>query len=319
MSLLEEKDERFRNLFGKSAVFIVFALVGIVLAFLFAEVKKAAFTAKSPIYFVADSGTDLSVGMPVKLSGFKIGKLNALSLDEQGHVQVEVGIESKYLGLIRQDAVVTLKKEGVIGDGVLAISKGGENQPALEAGGKVRFERASGLEQAVIDVKDRAMPILDDIYLTLHDPEGDVHKTLRNLREFSAEMRVTRERIDHVLDGIDTTLNRDVEPLLHTLSRSAENAESLTGKLAKELPALLLKADSSIESIRKASETLNETVQRTAPQLPGMISETRQTMGKSQELIGDTQEMVDSMSSSWPFNRMAAEPETGVIRMDSHD
>lgn len=312
MGLLEEKDERFKNLFGKSAVFILVALLGIGLTFLWSEVKKGAFTAKSPVYFVADSGTDLSEGMPVKFSGFKIGKLNSLALDAQGHVQVEVSIESQYLGLLREDAVVTLIKEGVIGDGVLAISRGTEDKPVLQAGGKVGFEREKGLGQAVTDVKDRVMPILDDVYRTLHDPQGDVNMTLKNLREFSSEIRGTGANLDRVLKSLDTTLNSDVGPMMKSLRQTATNAESLTGKLDQELPALMLKADTTMSSLSKASETLNDAVQRSAPQLPGIIGETR-------ALIGDTQEAVDSLSSSWPFKGDTPEPEKGTIGMDSHD
>ncbi len=312
MTLLDDKDERFKNLFGKAAVFILLAALGMGLAFVWTGIKKGEFSAKSPIYFVADSGQDLSVGMPVKFSGFKIGKLDTLALDEQGRVQVKVDIESKYLRLIRQDAVMSLKKEGVIGDGVLEISRGTEDKPALASGGKVRFERASGLEQAVIDVKNRIMPILDDLHHTLHDPDGDVRQILKNLREFSAEMRGTRERLDRVLGRVDTDLNHEVEPLLQSLRKSAANAETLSGKLDYDLPVMLKKADATMESLRQAGETINAAVQRAAPQLPVV-------MGKTRKLIGDTQEAVDSLSTHWPLKSDAPAADTGPIKMDSHD
>ncbi|TAJ79489.1 MAG: MCE family protein [Gallionellaceae bacterium] len=326
MTLLADKDERFKNLFGKAAIFILLAVIGIGLVFLWTGIKKGAFTAKSPVYFVADSGQDLSEGMPVKFSGFKIGKLNTLGLDEQGHVQVEVIIETKYLALLRQDAVMSLKKEGVIGDGVLEISRGSENKPVLAVGGKVRFERANGLEQAVVDVKNRIVPILDDVHQTLSDPHGDVRQTLKNLREFSAEMRATRERVDRVLGGVDSVLgsvdsnlDKEVGPLLRSLRQSAANAESLSGKFDRELPSLLKKADSSMESLRMTSEAIKDAVQQAAPQVPGVLGEARDTLGKTREMVGSTQDVVDSLSASWPLKNVVPPPETGPIRMDSHD
>jgi len=101
VTLLEDKDERFKNLFGKTALFVLLAVLGMGLALVWTGIRNDAFTAKSTVHFVADSGQDLSVGMPVKFSGFKIGKLDTLTLDEQGRVQVEVRIDSKYLGLIQ--------------------------------------------------------------------------------------------------------------------------------------------------------------------------------------------------------------------------
>lgn len=319
MTILADKDERFKNLFGKALVFILLAAIGIGAAFLWAGMKKGAFTAKSPIHFVADSGQDLSEGMPVKYSGFKIGKLNTLALDEQGHVQVEVGIESKYLKLIRQDAVMSLIKEGVIGDGVLEISRGSEDKPVLAAGGTVRFERASGLEQAVVDVKNRILPILDDVHQMLDDPHSDVRLTLKNLREFSAEMRGTRERIDRVLGSVDSNLNNEVGPLLRSLRESATHAEAISARLDHDLPVLLKNTDSSMENLRLTTEAVKDAVQKSVPQLPGMIGEARDTLGKTRAMVGSTQEVVESLSNTWPLKGSAPATETGPVRMDSHD
>ena len=319
MTLLADKDERFKNLFGKAAIFVLLAVIGIGAALLWTGIKKGAFTAKSPIYFVADSGRGLSEGMPVKYSGFKIGKLNTLTLDEQGRVQVEVGIESKYLKLIREDAVIRLIKEGVIGDGVLELSRGTEEKPELVAGGKVRFERDNGLEQAVIEVKNRIMPILDDLHQTLHDPQSDMRQTLKNLREFSVEMRGTRERIDHVLGSVDTNLNNEVGPLLHSLRQSAGNAETLSAKLEQDLPSLLKKADDSMENLRQTTTLVKDAVQKSASQVPGMLGEARETLGKTREVVGDTQEVIESLSTHWPLKNVVPPAETSPVKMDSHD
>ena len=257
--------------------------------------------------------------MPVKYSGFKIGKLNTLTLDEQGRVQVEVGIESKYLKLIREDAVIRLIKEGVIGDGVLELSRGTEEKPELVAGGKVRFERDNGLEQAVIEVKNRIMPILDDLHQTLHDPQSDMRQTLKNLREFSVEMRGTRERIDHVLGSVDTNLNNEVGPLLHSLRQSAGNAETLSAKLEQDLPSLLKKADDSMENLRQTTTLVKDAVQKSASQVPGMLGEARETLGKTREVVGDTQEVIESLSTHWPLKNVVPPAETSPVKMDSHD
>ena len=318
MKLLDDRDERFRNLFGKAALFVLLAALGMGVAFVWTGVKKGAFTATSRIYSVADSGQDLSEGMPVKFSGFKIGKLDKLELDEQGRVQMEVDIETRYLALIHQDAVMTLKKEGVIGDGVLDISRGGEEKPVLAANGKVRFERASGLEQAVIDVKNRIMPILDDLHQTLVDPHGDVRETLSNLHEFSAELRRTNEHLDRLLTHADASLDREVVPMLRSLKASAANAESLTMKLDRDIPELLNKADATVDSLRTTSDTLKDAVQRAAPQIPGVVGDVHETVGKTQKLIGDAQQAVDNLSTHWPL-KSDVPPESGAVRMDSHD
>jgi phospholipid/cholesterol/gamma-HCH transport system substrate-binding protein len=326
LTLLTDKDDRFKNLFGKVALFVLLALLGMGIVFFWTGMKKGAFTPKSPIYFVADTGQDLKEGIPVKFSGFKIGKLVSLALDDQGHVQVEIEIETKHLVLLRQDSVVSLKKEGVIGDGVLDISRGSEAKPVLSGGSKLRFERANGLEQAVMEVKGRVMPILDDVHQILTDPEGDVRQTLKNVRQLTAEinglaseMRGTRQKLDQVLVSVDKNLNSEVGPLLHSLRQSAAQAETLTAKLNHDLPALLSKADSSMENFRKTTETINHSVQQTVPQIPGMVGETRETLSKTREVMGSTVEVLDGLSTMWPLKGSMPVLEKGPVRMDSHD
>jgi phospholipid/cholesterol/gamma-HCH transport system substrate-binding protein len=319
VKLLAEKDERFKNLFGKAVVFVLLAVIGIGATLLWTGIKKGALTTKSPIYFVADSGEGLSEGMPVKYSGFKIGKLNTLTLDEQGRVQVEVSIEAKYLKLMRQDAVIRLVKEGVIGDGVLELSRGTEAKAILAVGAVVRFERANGLEQAVIEVKNRILPILDDLHQTLHDPQSDVRQTLMNLREFTAELQGTRKLMDKVLVSVDGNLTNEVEPLLRSLRESTAKAETISSKLDHDLPGLLKKADDSLENIRATTSSVKDAVQKTVPQLPGMVYESRETLGKTSGLVDDSKEMLDALSSHWPLKNVLPAPETTPVNMDSHD
>jgi len=163
------------------------------------------------------------------------------------------------------------------------------------------------------------LPFIDDVHQILNDPDGDVRQTLKNLKEFSFEIRNTQQRLDDVLKKVDANLNEQVEPLLLSLSKSAANAEMLSEKLDNKLPDLLEKADSSMDSLRAASETINQAVQKTAPQIPVIVSEVHGTMSKADLLIGDTQEMVDTLSTHWPLNSNVAKPEATPIKMDSHD
>lgn len=306
MTLLADKDARFKNLFSRTVVFLLLALLGIALTFLFAGVKKGVFTAKSPVYFVAESGQDLNEGMPVKLSGFKIGTVKNLSLDEVGRVNVEAAIEQKYLALLKEDAVARLIKGGVIGgDAVLEISRGTEGRRALGAGGTIRFERAGGLEEIATEVRNRLLPILDDVREMLHDPQGDVRQTLKNLREFSAEMRATRKRLDSLLEHADSSMTGDVAPMLRSLRETTARAENMATRLEQSLPGMVRKADGTLEDLKRTSETIRGAVEQSAPQLPG--------------LIGGTRDIVEGVSTSWPVRNMMPEPESGPIGMDSHD
>lgn len=314
-TLLADKDERFKNLFGKTAFFVLLAALGIALTFLWAGVKKGYLTPKSTVYFVADSGQDIKTGMPVKLSGFKVGSVESLTLDRETRVRVEMRIEDEYMALLKEDAFVSLKKEGIIGDSILDLNRGTEGKKPLRADGTIKFERGGDLEQIAQDVRYRLLPILDQALVLMHglnDPQGDVRQTVKNVRELTGEMRDTRARIDRLLDHADQAATQEIRPLLRSARQSAANAESMTEKLNKELPGMLQKTDASLENLRQTSETVKSAVERSAPQLPGLL-------GESRELLSGTRDIVDSASASWPLKAIMPQPEQGLVRMDSHD
>ncbi|MDD5328667.1 MAG: MlaD family protein [Sulfuricella sp.] len=315
MTLLADKDERFKNLFGKVALFVLLAVLGIALSFMWTGIKKGLLTPKSSVYFVADSGQDIKKGMPVKLRGFKIGTVSDVSMDKEGQVRVEMRIEDKYMPLLREDAVANLEKEGLIGDSILDIDSGTPGKKPLKADGKLQFERGSGMEQIAEEVRDRLLPALDEMHKLLrdvNDPQGDVRQTVKNLREFSAAMRGTGARIDRLLDHVDQTTTNELQPLLRSVRRSAANTETMTEQMNRDLPGMMQKADASLENLRQTSETFKSAIRQSAPQLPGLL-------GESRELVGGTRDIVDAATASWPLKTIMPQPEQGLVRMDSHD
>lgn len=315
MKLLADKDERFKGLFVKVSILVLIAIVGVTLNLFVSVIKKGLFTPKSAIYFVAATGQDIKVGMPVKLSGFKIGTVSKLDLDEKAQAQVELMIENRYLALLNEDAVVSIKKEGVIGDSILEARRGSEGKQHLRANAKIAFERGGGLEQIANDLRDKLYPALDQINQLLkdaNDPKGDVRQTLSNLRRFTDDLQATNQRINHILGEVDAGIVQDVRPALGSVKKSAEGAEAMISKVNRKLPELLDKTEASLENVRQTTETLKATINKSAPQLSGFMGETR-------GVVSDTRNIMDAASASWPLKNMLQAPEQGLVKMDSHD
>lgn len=315
MKLLADKDERFKGLFVKVSILVLIAVVGVTLNLLISVIKKGFFTPKTAIYFVATSGQDIKIGMPVKLSGFKIGSVSKLELDQKAQAQVELMIDNHYLPLLNEDAVVSLKKEGVIGDSILEARRGTEGKTKLKENAMIEFERGGGLEQISQDLRDRLYPALDEINKLLkdaNDPKGDVRQILGNLHQISADLKGTHERINHMLGQIDEGIVKDVRPTLSSVKNSAASAEVIMEKLKQDFPGMLNKVDASLENLRKSSDTIKSTIDNSAPHLSGLMGETR-------GLMSDTRNIMDSASTSWPLKNIMQAPEQGLVRMDSHD
>lgn len=315
MTLLADKDERFKNLFVKIAIFVLLALLGLAVALIWSSVKKGILTPKSSVYFLADSGQGIKKGMPVRLRGFKIGAVRDLSMDKAGDVQVEMRIDDEYMGLLREDAVVSLVKEGLIGDAVLDISSGTAGKKVLKAEDTILFERGSGMEQLAEDVRARLLPALDEVQKLLqdvNDPQGDVRQTIKNLHEFSGRLADTGARLDQLLDHVDEATTHSLQPLLQSVLKSAQNTQNITEKMNKDLPGMMNKLDDSLENLRQTSITVKSAAEGSAKELPGLL-------GDSRQLIGGTRDIVDAATTSWPLKTIMPQPEKGLIKMDSHD
>lgn len=308
MTLLADKDERFKGLFVKVSIFVLLAVLGIAFNFLYAALRQGLFLHKTPVYFVAPSSQDIHEGMAVKLSGFKIGTVKSMVLNEMAQTRVEVLIDERYMHFLRSDAAVTPIREGVIGDNVLAVDRGSEKKPPLLAGGEIKFSQGGGLEQITQDLRDRLFPAINDMSKLLHDindPQGDIRQTLKNLRELTAGMNGTRARLDKVLDHTDALVASDARPMLQSLNKTA-------GKLEQELPGLLNKADVTFDNLQKGSASLKSALEISGPQISGLV-------GESRELVTGARKTVDALNNNWLLKSSIPPEPQGLIKMDSHD
>lgn len=308
MTLLADKDERFKGLFVKVSVFVLLAVFGVVLNFLYAALRQGLFVQKSPVYFVAPTSEGIHEGMAVKLSGFKIGTVKSITLDEQAETRVNMLIEAQYMHFLREDAEVTTGREGVIGDSVLSLSRGSVSKPLLKAGDKITFTQSGGLEQITQDLRDRMFPAIKDVSQTLHDvndPKGDIRQTLKNLRELTAEMKQTRAHLDDLLKSSNSLVADDARPMLHSVNQTVT-------QLNHDLPALLNKANATMDSLQKSGASVKSAVESSAPQVSGLV-------GDSRELVDQTRKTVDALNHSWLLRSDIAPEQQGPVKMDSGD
>jgi phospholipid/cholesterol/gamma-HCH transport system substrate-binding protein len=308
MSLLADKDERFKGLFVKVSIFVLLAVLGVAFNFLYASLRQGLFLHKTPIYFVAPTSQDIHEGMAVKLSGFKIGTVKAMTLNEMAQTRVELQIEERYMHFLKEDAEVTPGREGVIGDTVLSLSRGSEKKPPLQAGAEIKFTQGGGLEQITQDLRERLFPAINDMSKLLHDvndPNGDIRQTLKNLRELTAGMNGTREKLDRILDHSDALVANDVRPMVQSLNKSVT-------RLEQDLPQLLDKAKTTFDSLEKASATVRSMMETSGPQFSGLV-------GESRELVNGANKTVDSLNNSWLLRSGVPPEQTGPVKMDSGD
>jgi phospholipid/cholesterol/gamma-HCH transport system substrate-binding protein len=313
MSLIREIDPRFRALPWKLAAFGMTALAGALAVILLFAWRQGYFEPKTPLVFVSDSGTDLKLGMAVKFSGFKIGEVTNLALDPKGRVRINVQVENRYLHWIRPDSVGRVGKDGFIGDGFIDVGLGDLKLPAIHANAELEFIPARSMDDILREVHDRAMPVIQQVegeMRRLNDPHGDLNQAIANMRQFSAGLGETRDKLNTALDNANRLAGKDVPVVLDTTRRVLDHADKTLGLVSDKMPALLDKTDQTLGHLQATSKTANELLIQMGPDVIDL-------MHGGKELVRKGNDTADALSQSWPFNRIMTPPAVVPPRSDS--
>jgi len=312
---MKETDPRFIGLRKKVGLFFVAAITGIIATIIFIGIERGAFTSKYRIYFTVNKGTGLFEGMSVKLSGFKIGKIETLSLDENARVKVNLLINKKYQRWIRQDSRAMPTKEGLIGESVIDVTVGTSSTPAIEDGNAIRYEKTKGLDEVVVEDVRPLIGEIRNMVGYINDPEGDVKQILANLKILSIELLITKENIDKLLKNTDT----NIEDVASNISKTAKNIDStvtdidrtiqdIEGKISPAMDTL----NRAMDNAEKATASLKDTVEKAAPKVPSLLN-------KGEDTLDDTSEVVKSLKQVWPIRLFIEKPKDSLLYGDSYE
>lgn len=318
MSILKESDRRFVDMERKIGFFILTALAGIALVIVVAGLRQDIFTAKDRIYFTSENGQGINEGMAVKLSGFKIGKITSLELDDKAHVKVAMAVSRKYMKWIKSDSAARLVKEGIIGDSIIEVVPGSSSATLLPADGTVPFEREKGISAMVEELKDELKPVIRDIreiIAYINDPKGNIKATLSNVKTLSDDLSVTGEKLNLLLKDADKAVavnSVKVSGLLDNITSTVNNANRAITSTGKEIPPIMDKVNAGLENLRKTTEEIKKAVEKSAPSIPPLVQ-------KGGETASGAKEIVDSLKKTWPISSFIQPPVQKTLDVDSYE
>lgn len=304
MNPAAETDPRFRRLDLKLGLFVGLGLllgVGLLIGL---AVRQGYFSPKTPVYFEAASGSDLRQGMAVKLSGFKIGDVHRVELNQLARVDVEMQIEDRYMKWIKPDSVATLAREGMIGDSFISITSGNPALPALTREDRLRFVLGSSLGDIALDVRNRVVPVIDEMHALLkytNDPKGDVRGSFAELHRLAADLQKTRREVGDTLKRIDALAANDVPATLEQTREALKRADASLAEMEKAVPALSAKAGQTLESLDQATVSAARAAARAEKMMDETAPRLNATLTESEALMRDSRSAVNAARTRWPF------------------
>jgi phospholipid/cholesterol/gamma-HCH transport system substrate-binding protein len=315
-----EQDPRFKHLERKIGLFTLLALAGVALVVILVGVQKDLFTPKYLLHMTVDRGTGFNKGMPVKLSGFRIGRITDMALNEQAMVEITIEIAKKYSKWIRNDSTVKLVKEGLVGDSIVEIAVGSLDKPELKAGDSITYLKTKGLDELADEIGEKIKPVLieiRDIIGYINDPKGDLKKAIHNLETLTRNLETTRTNADMLLvrttHNLETISSRTTT-LLDITNRKIDSLDiAKINTTLEKLPPLLEKTDATMTNITAITTDTKKLTEQAFPQIPGLFS-------RVEELLFSTDRLVNSINKSWLLGGTpSALPGRSIKAGDSHD
>lgn len=94
-----------------------------------------------------ESISGLKIGAVIEVAGVNVGRVSAISLgkNERAHVEMQINRELQ----VNEDAIASVRTQGIIGDKYIRISQGGSEVLLTDGGRITETESAIDLEEMV--------------------------------------------------------------------------------------------------------------------------------------------------------------------------
>jgi phospholipid/cholesterol/gamma-HCH transport system substrate-binding protein len=308
---------KFRVRFAHQIVgiFVLLAILAVAAILILLGINQRWFAKDYYYWSVFKSAGGLSVGMPIRLKGFEIGKISTISLTRDNLVEIEFYVQDTYYDKVLPNSVLELSSNPLgLGGGMFFHPGKGPAEPLPEFSYIPSMDLEEGKQLVADDLVDRPAG---------EDPIGEV---IANLGPILSQVDSTLVAIEETVQSLNDSINgigpgpltglivelentaEQMNSVLKQLEMAAANINQLTGGmtdptgLAKKLLdpkgsiATILDDDNELyEEIAKSVEDLNTIIDElaefvsfvntTQPQISGILEKGKKTLDQGRDVL----------------------------------
>ncbi len=259
-----------RNIQFKVGFFIVATTLLIISSLGYVAYKKGFFSKEHVFTLSSRSGENLTEGMPVLFSGFKIGRVQSLELNDEGNVMVSIKVPDRHVKWLRADSIFTLEKP-LIGSARINVTTANLSAAPLSNEVIPRVVEANDINEAVQNIRpiiekiNKITDNVDRITADFSSPQGDFNRILRNARDITQQAGTILKKVDSMASKTDRgiygpdgllpavrTILIDLIAKLRKLDPAFENVSKITAEAAdstRDLQLLRREIDETVDAI----------------------------------------------------------------------
>lgn len=272
--------------------------------------RKGLFEEQVAFTLVAESGQHLSPGMPVVFQGHKLGSVQQVDLNRQGHVEARFAIPADQHRWLRTSSTFTVEKP-LLGNARILVATQDMDAPLLPKGARVRTR----LEDDINRLIEEAQPVVQDLQrIVAHlreisgevaDPDSDFRQTMAHLERFSGRLADEPALLTLLTD--DPATPRHLNELLARAEAGTGEAEATLAELRRTIAharsrllgkgGTVSRVDTLLDDIQGKLEVLDPAVREAAGSTQGLeqmrdelritIEDTRALLQRIEAVLGE--------------------------------
>ncbi|MFP4070899.1 MAG: MlaD family protein [Desulfovibrionales bacterium] len=306
--------QTYRDMEFKVGAFILLTLIIAVFLIFYLGYKKELFAEKVRYFVISKSGESIERGIPVRLSGFKIGQVSDVELESAGNIKIEINILKKHMHWFRLGSRLSVDREGLIGNAFLKLLPAGSDNAVLEPGAVFVLESNA---RSVSDLVAEAQPAVDDLKSIVAniraltdqfvDKEGSIQQLLSNLETFSTILGSETGMMNYLLNDERQVLR--IESILARTENTMANMEALTrsaNALEHDVSGTVLEAQSFVAELRGLSPEIRpilENLQEVSLELKKATKDLDRFRDKGEYTLDLGTGVLRSIKGTWPISR----------------
>lgn len=262
----------------KVGLFIVSTTIIILAALLYLGNEKGLFSKIYTFTLSSKSGDGLTEGMPVVFSGFNIGKVSALELDDKGIVLIKIKISQRHVKWIKADSSFILYRP-LIGAARIDVITANLNSPPLPEDKIVVMETVNDINDAIARVQPLLEKItkiaanLERLSNNLASPQGDLNLILSNAQKITTTLSAKKSILEMAIADEESVQSiqealKKIKDIATKIDKIADRTDvQLYGKegtlptvniILKDIAGKLKKLDTTVDNINKISKDTSE-------------------------------------------------------------
>jgi phospholipid/cholesterol/gamma-HCH transport system substrate-binding protein len=241
---------------------------------LYALYARGVFEATQRLTLVSDNAEGVSLGMDLTFSGFPIGRVERISLADDGRARIEIEVPRKDAKWLRTSSIFTLER-GIVGGARIRAFTGNLQDPPLPDGAERQVLRGDTQEE------------IPRMVATLRS-------VLENVEQLTGSLRAVAERIGGRHGAFGALLGDDeAKKVLAAIDRANALLASLGG-VSRRIDGVVAKADQRV----LGEGGVLEGTQRAVDQANAILAELRESLKRVDKILADAQSVSGSAKAA---------------------